>query len=117
MDRRIVVYENNSQSGRGEAVFSFGQHVNQKNNIMERDLACFLLQMEKSQKTPINPMLVVKYIIFTKQRYYSIIELIEWLFHRKDFKPVIAPLPDHVEAKKEHKDIIFEDIDRLHMEV
>lgn len=117
MDRRFVVYENNSHSGRGEAVFSYGQHVNQKNNIMERDIACFILQMEKSQNRPINAMLVVKYLIVTKKRYNTFMELIDYIFHRNDFKPLIAPLPAHVEEKETHKTEILQDVNDLRMEV
>ena len=94
-----------------------GQHVNQKNNIMERDIACFILQMEKSQNRPINAMLVVKYLMVTKKRYNTIIELIDYIFHRKDFKPLVSPLPAHVEVKEVHKQEVMEAIDNLKMEV
>lgn len=100
MIRRIVIYENNNMN-RGEAIFGFGQHVNPRNNVMERDIASFILQLEKSQKHPVNAMLVVKYIIFHKNRANYLSEAIDYLFHRKDFKPYSAPLPEHVTLKSE----------------
>lgn len=111
LDRRIVIYENNSQTGKGEPVFSFGQHVNEKNNIMERDLAYFLLQMEKSKNRPINVMMVVKYIIFNKNRAYPVVELIDYIFHRKDFKPIPAPLPVHCTEKECRKEEVRHDLE------
>ena len=113
MDRRIVVYENNSQTGKGESVFQFCNHVNEKNNILERDYASFILQAEKSKNRPINAMLVAKYIIASKQRFNPFVELYNYIFHKNDFQPYIAPLPEHVEVKQEFKSEVLRDLDRM----
>lgn len=113
MDRRIVIYENNSQTGKGEAVFQFCQHVNEKNNILERDLAQFILQVEKSRNTPINAMLVAKFIVVTKKRFNPLMELIDFLFHREDFKPYVAPLPEHCHDKELQKNEVRQDLEAM----
>lgn len=118
MERRIVIYENN-EMGHGEAVFTFIQHVSEQNNILERDLAKFVIEASKSQRLylrhakRINPMLVTKFIIKGLNKWNSIFEAINYLFSSDDFKPVIAPLPAHVEEKKLSRDTTKKDLETL----
>lgn len=96
------MYENN-ESIKGDPIFSFSQPI-LENNLVERDIASFILKMEKSNEIPINSLLVAKFILANKKRLNSVSELIDFIFHQDDFKPAAKIQQERfkLEARREN---------------
>jgi len=90
MKRRIEIYEN-TEYGKGTRIFCSEVEIH-KNSILERDIAGFILKMEKDEQIKLNSILVSKYIVSNKKGLNSLEELFDYALHPEHFKPSIQSM-------------------------